>query len=194
MPSVLNNFREIRNSAACSMSEPYGYTIFCDDIREEVGGKITYVGTYQKDLILNVAFPAVLPQLCFGITYASPRELAREMAGMEIRVYLPGDPEDTPTVKLQADPEVAPDLAAPDQPVPALSILEGPQQTRAAFFVRTIGPVLKTAGHIRVRALLKSGRVVYLGALVVKSNVQATPSATSTVLPPPSEQSPSAPS
>jgi hypothetical protein len=171
------------------MTEPYGHTVICDDIREEINGKITYVGVYQSDLIVNVPFPTSLPMLCFGVFYNSPRELAHEMAGMEIRVYFPGDSEDAPTVKLPGNPDVSPEFATPDRSAPPLSILVGPQQTQAKFLVRTFMPPLKEAGHIRVRALLKSGRIVYLGALEVKSTAPPT---TSTALQPPSEQSPPA--
>lgn len=39
-------------------------TLFLDDVREEVGGKFSLIGLYGKDMVLGVAPPAMLPQLC----------------------------------------------------------------------------------------------------------------------------------
>jgi len=41
-----------------------GYAIFCDDIREEINGKTTYVGVYGGDMLIAAAAPVVIPQLC----------------------------------------------------------------------------------------------------------------------------------
>lgn len=46
-------------------------TIFCDDIREEVSGKITYVGVYSSKMFLS-SFPALLPRLCLAINLFTP--------------------------------------------------------------------------------------------------------------------------
>lgn len=42
-------------------------TIFCDDVRQEIGGKLTYVGAYSGSMLVST-FPAVLPKFCVGIT------------------------------------------------------------------------------------------------------------------------------
>lgn len=41
-------------------------TIMCDDVRSEVGGKMSLMGVYGKDIILSKT-PAVLPAFCFVI-------------------------------------------------------------------------------------------------------------------------------
>lgn len=41
-------------------------TIYCDDIRREVGGKISYIGVYSGALLVT-AFPVTLPKLCLSI-------------------------------------------------------------------------------------------------------------------------------
>lgn len=49
-------------------------TIFCDDIRHEIEGKISYIGVYNGTLFLP-EFPATLPKLCFSITaLTSPKQ------------------------------------------------------------------------------------------------------------------------
>ena len=46
-------------------------TIFCDDIREEVSGKLTYVGVYSSKLWVPF-FPVVLPKLCLAVSIFTP--------------------------------------------------------------------------------------------------------------------------
>lgn len=41
----------------------YMWTIVCDDIRQEVGNKVSYVGVYAGELIVPT-FPFTLPKLC----------------------------------------------------------------------------------------------------------------------------------
>lgn len=56
------------------MRDPYGITLFCDDIRAEVGGKLTYVGHYTGDLIVHSNAPAVLPKLVAVTQLVIPAE------------------------------------------------------------------------------------------------------------------------
>jgi hypothetical protein len=76
---------------------PYGITIFCDDIRQEVGNKITYVGCYRSVLYVQGGFPLVLPKFGIAITYREPEEMKPEKVGLHI--YLPGDPDGKPTIQ-----------------------------------------------------------------------------------------------
>jgi hypothetical protein len=41
--------------------------VYCDDIRVEVGGKISLMGVYQSDMIFP-QFPALVPKFCSRIT------------------------------------------------------------------------------------------------------------------------------
>lgn len=41
-------------------------TIFCDDIRHEMGGKLSYIGVYSGRLIVS-KFPVTLPKLCLAL-------------------------------------------------------------------------------------------------------------------------------
>jgi len=51
--------------------ERHVQTIFCDDIRQEVSGKISYIGVYSGVLFVK-AFPATLPKLCIAVKVATP--------------------------------------------------------------------------------------------------------------------------
>jgi hypothetical protein len=44
-------------------SLPSGFSVFCDDIRQEVGGKITLVGAYAGELIVFGEPSSILPKL-----------------------------------------------------------------------------------------------------------------------------------
>lgn len=44
---------------------------FCDDIRQEIGNKFSFVGCYQ-DVMVVQQFPAQLPKLCAHVTVLTP--------------------------------------------------------------------------------------------------------------------------
>lgn len=82
----------------CAPKTPYGYSIFCDDIREEARGKVSFMGIYSGNMILYAAPPVSLPKLMVAVNYFErPGE---SDAPVEVRVYLPGDSADAPTVRV----------------------------------------------------------------------------------------------
>ena len=46
-------------------------TVFCDDIRHELGGKLSFIGVYTGHLFVS-AFPVTLPKLCLALTAITP--------------------------------------------------------------------------------------------------------------------------
>ncbi len=46
----------------------FEYAIICDDIREEIGRKLSYIGIYGKDILVS-KIPYTFPKLCFAISY-----------------------------------------------------------------------------------------------------------------------------
>lgn len=69
----------------------WGQTLFCDDLRNEVGGKTSLMGIYQSELIIDAEFPVLLPKLVISVTYY---EIAGRMNGpLNLRVYMPHDNE-----------------------------------------------------------------------------------------------------
>lgn len=58
------------------MSEPHGYTIFCDDIREEVGNKVSYMGRYIAELVATARPDGdpLLAKICAAVHVVVPRE------------------------------------------------------------------------------------------------------------------------
>lgn len=55
------------------MNDRFFTALFCDDVRQEIGNKLTLVGCYSGQLQL-ATIPATLPKLCVHITAATPRD------------------------------------------------------------------------------------------------------------------------
>lgn len=62
-----------RNSMT-KLNAPYLHVVYCDDVRSEIGGKITLVGIYNSDLQVPTA-PVALPKLCVVSTFVVPIDM-----------------------------------------------------------------------------------------------------------------------
>lgn len=146
--------------------EPSGYTVFCDDVRYEVSGKLSYIGIYTGVLFINVAaYPVMLPKFCFAITYSEPVELRTEK--MTVNIYLPGDSEDgKPSLAQEMSVQSPGDLVALTDPMI-------PPTERHLFIIRheiiSTPLILKADGFIKVRAKVGDG-IVKIGSLRVLLN------------------------
>ena len=49
-------------------------TVLCDDVRNEVGNKLSLIGVYTKDIVFN-EIPAIYSKLCFVIIIKELKEL-----------------------------------------------------------------------------------------------------------------------
>ena len=140
------------------MSGEYGTTIFCEDIRDEIGGKKTYVGVFGADLIVKGSLPAIIPQFALAVTLLEP--ITTATGPLNIKIYLPGATGD----------EVAMDI---DLPIERSTAKSDPDFDPTAEFVGAllsfkISPlVITNEGYIRVRAY-KEGREIRLGSLKVR--------------------------
>lgn len=45
------------------------YAIICDDIRQEIGNKMSFIGVYQEDIVVSI-LPFTFPKLCFSLNYS----------------------------------------------------------------------------------------------------------------------------
>lgn len=59
-------------------------TIFCDDIRHELGGKLSYIGVYSGHLFVP-AFPVTLPKLCLALSVITPAN--QPFRKLELRIF-----------------------------------------------------------------------------------------------------------
>ena len=141
---------------------PYGYTIFCDDVREEVLGKLTLVGVYRGEMtvILVPGQSMNIPKL-HALTYYFERPDERHEP-LELRVYLPGDAEDAPSQRTEIPPR--------DEPPPgAFSDAEGADDPRIQLmFGFQFAPlVVRESGYLKVR-LQRGDKVYRLGAMGIR--------------------------
>jgi len=72
--------------------EPFGWCLFCDDVRNEAGGKVSYMGVYGADIVFAQPLPVVVPQFAIVANYmVDIDDEVTEDVILEVR--LPGDEE-----------------------------------------------------------------------------------------------------
>jgi hypothetical protein len=109
-------------------------TVFCDDIRHELGGKFSYIGVYSGVLFVPT-FPATLSKLCLAMNVLTPAD--RPFAKLTVRllkdeeVLVEGTLDDaqlSAAVDVPADDVMAKDRILALQSVIVFSpfVLEGP--------------------------------------------------------------------
>lgn len=63
---------------------------FCDDIRQEVGDKISLMGCYQGELVVPI-MPIALPKLCVFVSMITPKE--KPFKSLTLRIVQGDDKE-----------------------------------------------------------------------------------------------------
>lgn len=147
--------------------EPFGSTIFCDDVRNEIGGKNSYIGVYPGSLALP-AFPASVPKFGVVTTIYEPRTMAQARDWkIIVRLYLPGDDSNQPSLTCELPP-IPPEAyqmierskLPDDEEVPKLVLMN------AAFVLAPM--ILRQPGRIKVRAQYREGVIIKLGSCRVE--------------------------
>ena len=153
--------------------EVSGYTIFCDDIRYEIDGKINYIGCYPSTIFIHASFPFTILRLCFAATLLQRRE--NFDPNIEIRIFLPGDATDAPS--FVAEMKETSEGAIAEQTAKQVEGLPLSDQRIIAMHTRIVatGLTVKEPGMINVRAVRK-GELIRLGGIrVVPGQGQASP-------------------
>jgi hypothetical protein len=139
----------------------YGNTVFCDDIRQEMGRKYSFIGVYTEKMLIHGDFPCLLPRFAM---FATCIQQHRSMRAIDkFVVFLPGQEEDVPpAVELPYPQDVMQtnlDLARKsDMPFGAITVL--------AHIV--LSPlILAVPGRIRVRAV-RGDEMIRCGTLPVE--------------------------
>jgi hypothetical protein len=148
----------------------HGYTIFCDDIRQEMGGKISFMGVYSGTMFIHGEFPFTLPKFGFGITLMQRREILEP--NIQVKIFLPGDAEETPSISTQASETVEGTVAA--QTAAAVEGLPMGDERVVAMHMHLIAAplIFKEPGIMKVRAL-RRGDLIRLGSIRVVSQPKA---------------------
>jgi len=54
------------------------FTMLCDDVREEKGGKLSLMGLYEKEYIVS-HIPSIMPRLCLIIILSEIKEILNKV-------------------------------------------------------------------------------------------------------------------
>jgi hypothetical protein len=147
-----------------------GHAIFCDDIRFEEGGKLSLIGVYQGVMYIHGDFPFIVPK--FGILIRYMEQVADFSHSTTFKVFLPGDPDDVPTLVGQVPLD-----EMRKAHVLQRELIDSSESKYFGLFANFIfAPLqLKEPGLIRVRAVC--GDDVYkIGSLRIEKAGGASPS------------------
>ncbi|WP_026986543.1 DUF6941 family protein [Fodinicurvata fenggangensis] len=134
----------------------HGYVLFCDDIRQEVSRKHTYVGVYTGAMTVQRELPYTLPQLCMVIDLVFEREPVPDKIHMTFT--FPGGEETSGVVDVGLDPK-------------DLKTIEGDSDKVKQFTVSQQivfeGAVISQEGQLKVTAQIEDN-VIEVGKLEVR--------------------------
>ena len=137
---------------------PFLSTTYCDDIRQEVGGKLSLIGVYNGVMYVP-QFPATLPKLWIKATYVCNHDDPPK--SLKMRVYK----DNEPMVDLDALPEYLEQLAnARESGVP---LPEGTQKVLSSHAQVCLSPlVLDAPCTLRIAAFVGEREVRGVGLQV----------------------------
>ncbi len=72
-----------KNPTTTQNADRFVHAIFCDDIRHEVGNKVSFMGCYQGELFVPFV-PLMLPKLCVQVTISTTKE--RPIKSLTVRL------------------------------------------------------------------------------------------------------------
>jgi hypothetical protein len=143
---------------------PFGYVIFCDDVRSEVDGKTTIVGAYGSDIVFGVPLPVTVGKFALVIKYFEMPGESNEP--VKIEVHFPWDVEGMPAVAVDLPVEEIRKMLMPE----GIDV----EDARIGISFNFIFPPITFVkeGYILVRAI-RGGDVIRLGRLRVAAAAPA---------------------
>ena len=134
---------------------PFLSAIYCDDIRQEVGGKLSLIGVYNAVMYVQ-QFPVTLPKLWIMATYVAPHDESPK--SLIVRVLKNNEA----LADLNALPEYLQQPANAREPV--VPMPDGSQHVIASHVHVCFSPlVLEGPCILRVAAVTDKGEVRGLG-------------------------------
>jgi hypothetical protein len=86
-----------------NFDSPFGSSIFCDDIRYEIGGKTSLIGVYHGVMYVR-EFPADIAKLGITIFFNEPREMAEKRTfNLKLKIFSPNS-DDEPLINADIMP------------------------------------------------------------------------------------------
>ncbi len=134
------------------------HTIYCDDVRHEIGGKVSLIGCYSSDLIVSRrAFPIVLPKLCAQVHVVTP--IDEPFGELTLRAYL--NDELLAELSLDGIGQTPADNMLPVAEAPARWAVVG------AFMIFSPFALGEKNGSLRIDAQTESGTIRGMGLRLI---------------------------
>ncbi len=146
----------------------YLEVIYCDDIRQEVGSKVSYMGIYAGELSVPAA-PVVLPKLCVIAKLSTPVDDAFD--SVDVRIYAVKGGEETPL------------LATGPVPVPQTADLTANGETRTVVQFQFMLSPFHITEDILLRVKAFTGREELWGSSALRIRVSQPVAQPSTITP-----------
>lgn len=135
----------------------YAYSVFCDDIRAEMGGKLSLMGVYQGDLLVPQQ-PTVLPKLCIVIHAVTTPD--RPFRALSIRVWSRDRVFSEQTIPVEALTKIQATLKDSNDP-------DDPFQRTVIVMNQVISPFVVDAAFTLKATVLADGEELLAGRLRV---------------------------
>lgn len=143
-------------------SEPFGTTVFCDDIRHEINNKLTLIGCYAGELKFSGPPPGILPTFAALINIRIPKAVIFKT--VKLRVIK--EEGDTATTLLETEIEPEEDTLDGTNKPPEQ---EANDRILSLTFPCRWSPLqFSQDGLIKVRAYLDGEEEIRLGALLIE--------------------------
>jgi hypothetical protein len=146
-------------------NKAWGFALFADDVRAEIGGKVSLMGMYQAEMFFpdNMPLPGVVPKLVVMIVYYEIHGSLQEDVSFKITYGLEND--------LLAEVAVPrTDILAGQAQAPMPD--ESSKDSERIFNIRmpvVLSPfVIPKLGRLRVRAHYSDGKILRLGSMVLR--------------------------
>lgn len=142
----------------------WGFTLFGDDIRAELGGKLSLMGLYQSDMIFpgSINFPITISKFILLVMYY---EVVGAVDG-DINLRVTFGPKNESIIEM---PVLRKDL---DNLATNVGNEESSEDSERIFHIRlplVLSPfTIAGTGRLRVRAHYGNGTVLKLGSIAIK--------------------------
>jgi hypothetical protein len=146
-------------------TKAWGFALFCDDIRVEIGGKVSLMGLYQAEMFFpnNIALPALLPKMVIVVNYYEAHGSLNEDVSFKVTY---GDENNV----IAEVPVSRRDIIA--EQAQAASLAEVSADSERIYNIRlpvTLSPFrIEKMGRFRVRAHYSDGKILRLGSLILR--------------------------
>jgi len=144
----------------------WGFTLFVDDVRQEIGGKLSLMGLYQAEMLLpaNLTFPVNIAKLCLMVMYYEKKGSLSD----DITFKITFGEQEQPLLEftiLRADITGPPETASPADLLPG-----DKERVLHSRLPIVLSPFLiPGVGRLRVRAHYTDGSVLKLGSIAIRT-------------------------